>query len=114
MQVLSVYSDNRVDSGETVALGAKAVSKAIDEGLCGNGDIVTLLRKLTQIIDGRVQFSFLSMRVRRLNIQSDSCGGTLGAIFSIYLAALAAEVRDAARDTNGKLEGFPWGKVVYT
>ena len=43
----------RHDSGETVALGAKAVLKSVDEGICDDGDIIKLLRKLTQVIDGK-------------------------------------------------------------
>jgi len=60
-----------------------AVLKAIDEGLGANGDLVHVLRTLTEVID-------------------DNCGGTLGAIFSIFLAALTAEVRREASSSSSK------------
>ncbi|KAF9039619.1 Dak1-domain-containing protein [Hymenopellis radicata] len=62
------------DCGETCAIGAKAVMAALDKGLGKDGDLVATLRDITEIID-------------------DNCGGTLGAIYSIFLAALTAEVR---------------------
>ncbi|KAL0572138.1 hypothetical protein V5O48_009816 [Marasmius crinis-equi] len=68
------------DCGETCANGAKAVLKALDEGLGNDGELVSVLRELTEIID-------------------DTCGGTLGAIYSIFLAALTAEVRALAPST---------------
>ncbi|KAH8826708.1 Dak1 domain-containing protein [Flagelloscypha sp. PMI_526] len=68
------------DCGETCAAGSKAVLDALDKGLGADGELVSLLRELTEIID-------------------DTCGGTLGAIFSIFLAALTAEVRTAASQT---------------
>jgi len=79
------------DAGESVALGAQAVLKALDSGLGADGDAVEVLRSLTHIID-------------------DSMGGTLGAIFSIFLAGLTAETRDAA--ANATIDNFPWGKVA--
>ncbi|KIY44664.1 dihydroxyacetone kinase [Fistulina hepatica ATCC 64428] len=68
------------DCGETCYNGAKAVIDALNSGLGCDGELVGLLRKLTEIID-------------------HTCGGTLGAIFSIFLAALTAEVRKEA-ETN--------------
>ncbi|KAL0563972.1 hypothetical protein V5O48_018084 [Marasmius crinis-equi] len=68
------------DCGETCANGAKAVLKALDEGLGNDGELVSVLRELTEIID-------------------DTCGGTLGTICSIFLAALTAEVRALAPST---------------
>ncbi|KAK8850558.1 dihydroxyacetone kinase [Kwoniella newhampshirensis] len=65
------------DCGETCALGAKGVLKALDKGLGSDGDLVRLFRVLTQVID-------------------DSMGGTLGAIFSIFLAGLTTSLIQSA------------------
>ncbi|KIY72772.1 Dak1-domain-containing protein, partial [Cylindrobasidium torrendii FP15055 ss-10] len=62
------------DCGETCAAGSKAIIEALDTGLGKDGDLVHTLREVTEIID-------------------NNCGGTLGAIYSIFLAALTAEVR---------------------
>ncbi|WVQ85797.1 dihydroxyacetone kinase [Cryptococcus sp. DSM 104549] len=69
------------DCGETCALGAKAVLKALDEGIGSDGDLVKLFRVLTEVIDG-------------------SMGGTLGAIFSIFLAGLTTALIDSASDSS--------------
>ncbi|WVF68211.1 dihydroxyacetone kinase [Kwoniella sp. CBS 6097] len=61
------------DCGETCALGAKAVLSSLKKGLGADGDLVQLFRVLTQVID-------------------DSMGGTLGAIFSIFLAGLTTSI----------------------
>ncbi|KAK4685514.1 hypothetical protein P7C73_g4632, partial [Tremellales sp. Uapishka_1] len=50
---------------------------SLKEGLGSDGDLVALFRALTEIID-------------------DSCGGTLGAIFSIYLAGMTTSIITAA------------------
>ncbi|KAK7036706.1 hypothetical protein VNI00_011371 [Paramarasmius palmivorus] len=74
------------DCGETCANGAKAVLKALDDGLCDSGELVGVLNTLTEVID-------------------DTCGGTLGAIYSIFLAALTAEVRmlaPSSSDSSGR------------
>ncbi|ORY26018.1 Dak1 domain-domain-containing protein [Naematelia encephala] len=65
------------DCGETCALGAKGVLVALEQGLGSDGDLVQLFRVLTQVID-------------------DSMGGTLGAIFSIFLAGLTTAVISSA------------------
>lgn len=68
------------DCGETCELGGQAVIKAVKEGLGKDGDLVTLFRDLTEIID-------------------EACGGTLGAIFSIFLAGMTTSIMEAARQT---------------
>ncbi|KAK1222254.1 hypothetical protein PQX77_014887 [Marasmius sp. AFHP31] len=82
------------DCGETCANGAKAVLKALDEGLGNDGELVSVLRNLTEIID-------------------DTCGGTLGAIYSIFLAALTAEVRalapSSSADPSPSVDVAFWG-----
>ncbi|ORY31220.1 Dak1 domain-domain-containing protein [Naematelia encephala] len=65
------------DCGETCANGAKAVLEAIKGGLGQDGDLVHLFRLLTEVID-------------------DSCGGTLGAIFSIFLAGVTTSLIQSA------------------
>ncbi|KAG5652494.1 hypothetical protein H0H81_004851 [Sphagnurus paluster] len=77
------------DCGETCAAGAKAVLDALDAGLGSDGEVVGVLRRLTGLID-------------------DTCGGTLGAIFSIFLAALTTEVGAAANLSAEVNIGF-WG-----
>ncbi|KDR72886.1 hypothetical protein GALMADRAFT_252217 [Galerina marginata CBS 339.88] len=80
------------DCGETCANGAKAVLNAVDHGLGADGEIVEVLRQLTKLID-------------------ETCGGTLGAVFSIFLAALTAEVRQRASGTSIPDLKF-WGKAA--
>ncbi|KAK1923124.1 Dak1 domain-containing protein, partial [Papiliotrema laurentii] len=65
------------DCGETCANGAKAVLGALKTGLGSDGDLVHLFRELTEVID-------------------DSCGGTLGAIFSIFLAGFTTSLMGSA------------------
>lgn len=65
------------DCGETCANGAKALLKALDDKLGADGNVVQLLRDVTEIVD-------------------ESMGGTLGAILGIFLAALTSEVQTAA------------------
>ncbi|KAJ6590569.1 Dak1 domain-containing protein [Mycena vulgaris] len=77
------------DCGETCAAGAQAVLKALDNGLGSDGEVVNVLRLLTELID-------------------DTCGGTLGAIFSIFLAALTTEVRARAGNVKTADIAF-WG-----
>ncbi|KAJ7119555.1 Dak1 domain-containing protein [Mycena epipterygia] len=78
------------DCGETCAAGAQAVLTALDNGLGSDGEVVNVLRLLTELID-------------------DTCGGTLGAIFSIFLAALTTEVRAAAATTTSTPDLAFWG-----
>lgn len=116
------------DCGETVALGSKgkdplrlfsvgkadsgptAVLKALDDGLGQNGDAIEMLRSLTHIIDGVLPTSLVSDDWLILHHFPDSMGGTLGAIFSIFLAALTSETRDAAEAES--TENFKWGEVA--
>ncbi|KAJ7471889.1 Dak1 domain-containing protein [Mycena latifolia] len=77
------------DCGETCAQGAQAVLTALDNGLGSDGEVVNVLRLLTELID-------------------DTCGGTLGAIFSIFLAALTTEVRARAAGVQTADLAF-WG-----
>ncbi|KAL7422835.1 hypothetical protein Q5752_002131 [Cryptotrichosporon argae] len=65
------------DCGETCAMGANAVLAALGQGLGTPGELVGLFRELTEIID-------------------EACGGTLGAIFSIFLAGLTTSLMDLA------------------
>ncbi|KAF5345746.1 hypothetical protein D9758_011874 [Tetrapyrgos nigripes] len=84
------------DCGETCAAGATAVLKALDEGLGKDGDLVSVLRELTEIVD-------------------DTCGGTLGAIYSIFLAALTAEVRKesvASPNIEVTVDMSFWGRTA--
>ncbi|KAL1665340.1 Dak1 domain-containing protein [Schizophyllum commune] len=82
------------DCGETCANGAKAVLASLDAGLGADGDLVGVLRALTELID-------------------DTCGGTLGAIFSIFLAALTAEVRKVASEAPKTAVDLPfWGATA--
>ncbi|WVQ70545.1 dihydroxyacetone kinase [Cryptococcus sp. DSM 104548] len=69
------------DCGETCALGAKATLQALKDGLGSDGDLVKFFRVLTEVIDG-------------------SMGGTLGAIFSIFLAGLTTALIDAASSST--------------
>ncbi|KAJ7904951.1 Dak1 domain-containing protein [Mycena leptocephala] len=80
------------DCGETCAAGAQAVLTALENGLGSDGEVVNVLRLLTELID-------------------DTCGGTLGAIFSIFLAALTAEVRARAATTSTPNLAF-WGAAA--
>ncbi|KAJ7736744.1 Dak1 domain-containing protein [Mycena maculata] len=77
------------DCGETCAAGAQAVLTALDNGLGSDGEVVNVLRLLTDLID-------------------ETCGGTLGAIFSIFLAALTTEVRARAANITSPDLAF-WG-----
>ncbi|KAE8541547.1 dihydroxyacetone kinase [Cryptococcus gattii VGV] len=83
------------DCGETCALGAQATLKALKEGLGSDGELVHFFRVLTEVIDG-------------------SMGGTLGAIFSIFLAGLTTALIDAASSSNGAPELTPafFGQVT--
>ncbi|THU79797.1 Dak1-domain-containing protein [Dendrothele bispora CBS 962.96] len=81
------------DCGETCAAGATAVLKALDEGLGDDGDLVRVLRELTEIVD-------------------DTCGGTLGAIYSIFLAALTAEVQKESTSPNVTVDMQFWGRTT--
>ncbi|WWD07286.1 dihydroxyacetone kinase [Kwoniella europaea PYCC6329] len=82
------------DCGETCALGAKGVLSALSKGLGSNGDLVELFRTLTQVID-------------------DSMGGTLGAIFSIFLAGLTTSlIKHAEANPDEKVNEEFFGKVV--
>ncbi|OZJ04492.1 hypothetical protein BZG36_02667 [Bifiguratus adelaidae] len=80
------------DCGETCAMGAKAVLDAIDKGLGSDGDVVHLLREITEIID-------------------ESMGGTLGAILGIFFAALTQEVRKAAASLTTTPNATFWGNA---
>lgn len=66
------------DCGETCAAGANAVLAALDSGALASTDLVALFRELTELID-------------------DAMGGTLGAIFSIFLAGLTNAIIRAAQ-----------------
>lgn len=82
------------DCGETCELGGQAVLKAVKDGLGANGDLVTLFRDLTEIID-------------------EACGGTLGAIFSIFLAGMTTSIMEAARQNpQPEINGAFFGKVA--
>lgn len=63
------------DCGETCAAGAKAVLSHLET--LATSDLVTLFRELTEVID-------------------DAMGGTLGAIFSIFLAGITTATMAAA------------------
>lgn len=65
------------DCGETCEMGGRAVLAAVKNGLGADGDLVHLFRELTEIID-------------------EACGGTLGAIFSIFLAGMTTALMEAA------------------
>ncbi|KAJ1553578.1 hypothetical protein HK405_007504 [Cladochytrium tenue] len=68
------------DCGFTCQAGAEAVLAALASPttpLGADGNLVATLRRLTHLVE-------------------DACGGTLGAIFAIYLAALTSELRAAA------------------
>ncbi|WVQ95651.1 dihydroxyacetone kinase [Kwoniella sp. CBS 9459] len=82
------------DCGETCALGAKGVLAALKKGLGADGDLVQLFRVLTQVID-------------------DSMGGTLGAIFSIFLAGLTTSIIKAV-EADPQVEVTPhfFGKML--
>ncbi|KAF8151786.1 Dak1 domain-containing protein [Crassisporium funariophilum] len=80
------------DCGETCARGAQAILDAVASGLGSDGEVVEVLRLLTTLID-------------------DTCGGTLGAIFSIFLAALTTEVRQRASDVKTPDLKF-WGSAA--
>lgn len=80
------------DCGETCQGGADAILKAVTTGDLGSsGDVVNTLSRLSTLID-------------------ESCGGTLGAIVSIFFGALTAEVAAAQPST---LDGSFWGPVVH-
>ncbi|KAG7442219.1 dihydroxyacetone kinase [Guyanagaster necrorhizus] len=86
------------DCGETCAAGSKAILKALDDGLGEDGDLVGVLRDVTETID-------------------DTCGGTLGAIYSIFLAALTAEVRilgAEGHEVNMAMWGEAAGRAIET
>lgn len=86
------------DCGETCAAGSKAILRALDDGLGKDGDLVGVLREVTETID-------------------DTCGGTLGAIYSIFLAALTAEVRllgAEGREVNMGMWGEAAGRAIET
>lgn len=80
------------DCGETCQGGADAILKAVNNGDLGSsGDVVNTLSRLSTTID-------------------ESCGGTLGAIVSIFFGALTAEVAAAPPAT---LDASFWGPVVH-
>ncbi|WWC72612.1 dihydroxyacetone kinase [Kwoniella pini CBS 10737] len=82
------------DCGETCALGAKGVLEALNKGLGSNGDLVELFRTLTQVID-------------------DSMGGTLGAIFSIFLAGLTTSlIKSVEINPNLKVDEKFFGEIT--
>lgn len=82
------------DCGETCELGGKAVLQAVKDGLGANGDLVTLFRELTDIID-------------------EACGGTLGAIFSIFLAGMTTSIMQAAaQNPQPEINAAFFGKVA--
>ncbi|BEI92353.1 uncharacterized protein CcaverHIS019_0411730 [Cutaneotrichosporon cavernicola] len=82
------------DCGETCEMGGLAVLKAVKEGLGKDGDLVTLFRDLTEIID-------------------EACGGTLGAIFSIFLAGMTTSILAAAKSSpQPEINGEWFGKMA--
>ncbi|EIW70120.1 hypothetical protein TREMEDRAFT_29967 [Tremella mesenterica DSM 1558] len=82
------------DCGETCASGAHAVLKAIEDGVGSDGDVVNLFRELTEIID-------------------DACGGTLGAIISIFLAGMTnALISSASSNPPPKVNAKYMGKIA--
>ncbi len=104
------------DCGETCAAGSKAILRALDDGLGKDGDLVGVLREVTETIDG------LSLPYTPLSSDTDAyipdtCGGTLGAIYSIFLAALTAEVRllgVEGREVNMGMWGEAAGRAIET
>ncbi|WOO82040.1 Dihydroxyacetone kinase [Vanrija pseudolonga] len=82
------------DCGETCENGGKAVLEAVKNGLGRSGELVALFRELTEIID-------------------EACGGTLGAIFSIFLAGLTTALMDeAAESPQPELNPALFGRVA--
>ncbi|KAM0748967.1 dihydroxyacetone kinase [Meredithblackwellia eburnea MCA 4105] len=76
------------DCGTTLETGAKATLKALDEGLASTGSLFTVVHKIVAITE-------LAM------------GGTLGAIFGIYLAAFLSALRanaELADESTGHKE----------
>lgn len=80
------------DCGETCENGGKAVLAAVKNGLGADGDLVHLFRELTEIID-------------------EACGGTLGAIFSIFLAGCTTALMEAAPGSP-TVDGKFFGGIV--
>lgn len=82
------------DCGETCEMGGQAVIKAVKDGLGKDGDLVGLFRDLTEIID-------------------EACGGTLGAIFSIFLAGMTTSIISAAKSSPQPEVNAQWfGKMA--
>lgn len=81
------------DCGETCANGAKAVLEALKGGLGSDGDLVHLFRELTEVID-------------------DSCGGTLGAIFSIFLAGFTNSLIASSQSSDLTIDPKFFGKTA--
>ncbi|ODN82872.1 dihydroxyacetone kinase [Cryptococcus amylolentus CBS 6039] len=81
------------DCGETCALGAKATLQALENGLGSDGELIKFFRVLTEVIDG-------------------SMGGTLGAIFSIFLAGLTTALIDAAASSTPEITPAFFGDIT--
>lgn len=86
------------DCGETCAAGANAVLAALDndggDAPLATSDLVSLFRALTDVLDGAM-------------------GGTLGAIFSIFLAGVTTSAMAAAASAaEGVTEGVTGARVL--
>lgn len=80
------------DCGKTLESGAKGLLKALDDGLAKSGSLLKVLETVVEITE-------------------DQMGGTLGAIFAIYLSAFSAAVRFEMQQTN-KSGGTDTSKIL--
>lgn len=69
------------DCGHTLENGAKALNKALDEGLGKNGSVLDILETILEITEVQM-------------------GGTLGAIFGIYFAAFTSSLKSHINDPS--------------
>ena len=95
LTTLQIVGDG--DCGETCASGANGVLEQLQHGLGADGDLVQLFRLLTGIIDGNclfIQHHFWSWITAEYTLEA--CGGTLGAIFSIFLAGMTTSLINSA------------------
>lgn len=69
------------DCGKTLESGSKGLLNALDSGLTKTGSLLEVLQSVVEITE-------------------DQMGGTLGAIFAIYLSSFAAAVRNEVSDAR--------------
>jgi dihydroxyacetone kinase len=78
------------DCGETCSRGAQVVIKLLDSGLARQKSLASTLYTITSTLE-------------------DTCGGTLGAVVAIYLAAFTAQIRISTSKEN---DAKAWSQIT--